>query len=528
MEAEQNREAALSKLLTEMFDGDSAGLLRWVRLHLGKRIHDELSTGVPLSQLAFDTTLAIQRYGLARQAFASLSEERPGQAERIHEVAWLWGGTMEVRGAFGPAIPGSTSAGMARLWRVPDLPPHYLTRQATIDAVVRALLDSGGGKVGISAASPGGTGAKSDRHGLHGMGGIGKSVLAAAVARQPEVGERVADGIFWLSIGQDPAITALQAQLCRALGPIADFDHPTDGKQRLRELLADKAVLLVLDDVWTVQHTVMLDVVGPRGCLLVTTRDHAVLTSIGAREHHLDVLEPGESLTLLADWTGTPVDALPPEAAEIAHACGHLPVALAMIGALVRRRRRWDDMLRLLENARLSKLKANLADYEYHDVFEVIDVSMAALAAEMDGAQAHSCYVELAVFPEDMPIPRAALRIAWARHGLDHDDADELAGTLADRALARMGQDGQLTLHDVQRLYARSQVADLAGLHGALADAYLTRHGHANDDGGDPYAGLDDGYFFQRLPWHLAEAGRQDALARLLFDFDWLDAKIGE
>jgi WD40 repeat protein len=524
MGTEQNRETALSKLLTELFDGNGAGLLQWVRLHLGKEIHDELPTGVPLGQLAFETTLAIQRHGLAMQTFAGLSDEWPGQTERIQEVAWLWGGTTAAQGARGPAIPGSTVAGMARLWRVPDLPPHYLTRQATIDAVVHALLDSGGGKVGISAASLGGPGAKSDRHGLHGMGGIGKSVLAAAVARQPAMGERFADGIFWLSVGQDPVLASLQAQLCGALGHTADFDHAADGKQRLREILAEKAVLLVLDDVWTAQHAVMLDVVGSAGCLLVTTRDHAVLTSIAACEHHLDVLEPGESLALLADWTGTPVEALPAEAAEIARACGHLPVALAMIGALVRRRRHWDDMIRLLENARLSKLKANLADYEYHDVFEVIEVSVAALA-ELDGARARSCYVELAVFPEDIPIPRAALRIAWARHGLDNDDADELAGTLADRALARMDQDGQLTLHDVQRLYALSQVPDLAALHCALADAYLSLHGHAND-GGAPYAGLDDGYFFQRVPWHLAQAGRHDVLAGLIFDFDWLDAKL--
>ena len=37
MRTEQNREAALSKLLTELFDGNGAGLLQWVRLHLGKR-----------------------------------------------------------------------------------------------------------------------------------------------------------------------------------------------------------------------------------------------------------------------------------------------------------------------------------------------------------------------------------------------------------------------------------------------------------------------------------------------------------
>ncbi len=154
-------------------------------------------------------------------------------------------------------------------------------------------------------------------------------------------------------------------------------------------------------------------------------------------------------------------------------------------------------------------------------------MSVAALTAEPDGAQARRCYIDLAVFPEDTPIPRAALRIAWARHGLDPYDADELASTFADRALARVDQAGRLTLHDLQRLYARSQIDDFAALHGAFADAYLARRGQATaDHRHDPYAGLNDGYFFQHLPWHLAQAGRQDTLAALLLDFDWLEAKL--
>lgn len=526
MGTEQNREAALCKLLTEMFDGDGAGLLRWGRLHLGKGIHDELPTGVSLSQLAFDATLAIQRHGLAKQAFASLLIERPVQAGHIQQVAMLWDVQLDSGAVRESAIPGSTTA-MARLWRVPDLPPHYLTRQATIDAVVRALLNSDGGKVGISAAGPGSGITKTDKHGLHGMGGIGKSVLATAAARQPAIAERFTDGIFWLSVGQDPKLESLQAQLCQALGHTADFDHAADGKQRLRDILADKAVLLVLDDVWTAKHAGMLDVVGPQGSLLVTTRDSEVLTWLEARDYQLDIMRPEESLALLADWIQLPVTALPAEAARVADACGHLPVALATIGALVRRRQNWSDMLRLLDNARLTKLKGDIPGYDYDNVFQVIDVSVAALAAEPDGARARRCYVDLAVLPEDTPIPRAALRIAWARHGLDHYDVDELASTFADRALARVDQAGRLTLHDLQRLYARSQIDDLAALHSAFADAYLDRRGHATANHPDsPYAGLNDGYFFQHLPWHLTQAGRQDTLAALLFDFDWLKAKL--
>lgn len=410
MGTEHNREAALSKLLTELFDGDGTGLLRWVRLHLGKGIHDELPTGLSLGQLAFDTTLAIERHGLASQAFASLCEERPGQTGRIQNVARLWLVTIDDGAGDNAAISESMSSARARLWRVPDLPPHYLTRQATIDAVVRALLDRDGGKVGISAASLGGASAstKTNKHGLHGMGGIGKSVLAAAVARQPAIAERFADGIFWLSVGQEPKLESLQAQLCRALGYNADFDHAADGKQRLRDILADKAVLLVLDDVWTAKHAGMFDVVGPRSRLLVTTRDSEVLTWLDARDYPLDIMQPEESLALLADWTQRPpVTALPVEAIRVADACGHLPVALAMIGALVRRRQSWSDVLRLLDDARLAKLKGDIPGYDYDNVFQVIDVSVAALAVEPDGARARHCYVGLAVFPEDTPIPRA-------------------------------------------------------------------------------------------------------------------------
>ena len=43
-----------------------------------------------------------------------------------------------------------------------------------------------------------------ERHGVHGMGGIGKTVLASALARSPRVRERFVDGIYWVTVGQTP------------------------------------------------------------------------------------------------------------------------------------------------------------------------------------------------------------------------------------------------------------------------------------------------------------------------------------
>jgi hypothetical protein len=110
MRTEQNREAALSKLLTELFDGNGAGLLQWVRLHLGKTIHDELPAGFSLSQLAFEATLAIQRHGrVDRALFESLRDLRPGLDARIREVARLWGSEMADAGESSPSLPATQS-----------------------------------------------------------------------------------------------------------------------------------------------------------------------------------------------------------------------------------------------------------------------------------------------------------------------------------------------------------------------------------------------------------------------------------
>ena len=45
------------------------------------------------------------------------------------------------------------------------------------------------------------------------MGGIGKTVLAAALARNSEVRRAFLDGIYWLTVGQTPSLLSLQGQV---------------------------------------------------------------------------------------------------------------------------------------------------------------------------------------------------------------------------------------------------------------------------------------------------------------------------
>ena len=55
----------------------------------------------------------------------------------------------------------------------------------------------------------------------------------------------------------------------------------------------------------------------------------------------MEVLSPKDALNMLTDWVGEKsAEELPVEAAEVAKEYGYLPLALAMIGAMIRLRPR--------------------------------------------------------------------------------------------------------------------------------------------------------------------------------------------
>ena len=91
---------------------------------------------------------------------------------------------------------------------VPNLPPHFLPRPGDFQALKDAVLAGLTKPVALT-----GTGT----FGLQGMGGIGKTVLASALAHEPEVRQAFSDGIYWLTIGQKPNLLHLQNHFLRQL-----------------------------------------------------------------------------------------------------------------------------------------------------------------------------------------------------------------------------------------------------------------------------------------------------------------------
>jgi WD40 repeat protein len=142
------------------------------------------------------------------------------------------------------------------------------------------------------------------------------------------------------------------------------------------------------------------------------------------------------------------------------------------------------------------------------------------LSLEMLNLEERDRYGELAIFPEDADVPLSVLEKLW---GLDGFEVKELCARFWQLALLLRFDlaEGAIRLHDVMRAYlTREHAAPLPTYHACLLDAY------AEDVDDWTILPPDERYLWRHLAYHLRQAGRGDELCALLFDFDWLQAKL--
>ncbi len=364
---------------------------------------------------------------------------------------------------------------------------------------------------------------------LVGMGGSGKTVLAAQLARDPDIRRVFRQEVIWIELGKTPLV-ACQARLAAALGDKGqDFPDHVSAQAHLRGLLADRACLIVLDNVRHRDDLEAFDVLGPRGRLLFTTRDADLAESYTRDDglvRHIGFLSSNQARTLLAEWAGLDADTLPPEAGEVLEKCGGLPLAIAMSGAMVQGHpERWPSLLRKFEKARIDRIARWLPGYDYPNLLVALDVGVEDLDTaylERGLSDARDRYLDLAVFSGWGTVPESALAALWTSADVEDDEVEDYADLFAGRSLATWDTDERrLDLHDLQMDYVANRARGrLRELHARLVDGYA-RHCPAGWA-----SGPDDGYFFQHLPHHLAQADRGDELRALLTDAMWIRAKL--
>jgi hypothetical protein len=235
----------------------------------------------------------------------------------------------------------------------------YVTEAAEVRwpvrvGVVPALADCYQGRVRESAELTGSTEATRV---LSGLGGVGKSQLAAAHARRlSETGEL--DLVLWQPAAGRDTVLAGYAQAAREIGRAV----PAEVERAAEWFLAwlqrtDRRWLVVLDDLADPVDLRGLWPDGPGGHSVVTTRRHdSGLAAGGRRLIEVGLYTAGEAREYLAAKLADP--ARLDEVDELAHDLEYLPLALAQAAAFILDR---DDTCagyreRLAERRRLAEL----------------------------------------------------------------------------------------------------------------------------------------------------------------------------
>lgn len=432
---EKRLAATEHRLALQVALGESAAAIPELRALLAEHPYRESVCGRLVVALQQDNRRAeaLQVYTDMRERLADELGLEPGPALREAQLAVL---RDEPAGAPIRQLPPSVS--------------DFCGRAAETEVLVTALKR---GSVSAPVA------------GVTGPPGVGKSTLAIRVAHQ--VSDHFPDGQLYVDLGgtaEQPRDTGdVLAELLHALG-ISGAGLPAQVAARAalyRSRLAGRRVLVVLDDAASVRQVVPL-LPADAGCAVLVTSRRRLAELPGALQVELPPFAPAEAAALLAGIAGEDrVSAQPDEAAAIAVACGHLPLAIRVAGARLAGRGGWSMQVlreRLVdESTRLRELSSG--DLAVRASF---DLSVRQLSE-----QEFHAFVRLALLgPHDFP--------AWVVETLlDAPGSEHLVDGLVDaHLLESCGADAigqpRYRLHDLLRCHALELVRSVPDRSAAL------------------------------------------------------------
>ncbi|MCL6733203.1 ATP-binding protein, partial [Streptomyces neyagawaensis] len=296
---------------------------------------------------------------------------------------------------------------------------------------------------------------------LTGTAGTGKTALAVHWAHR--VRDRFPDGQLFVDLsGHSPEgpvrpVEAL-ARFLLALGVTADRipGTPEAAADLYRTLAAERRMLVVLDNAVDAEQVRPLLPGGPGCMVLVTSRDRlaGLAARDGARRIGVDVLSPDESRLLLVRTLGRArVDTDPRAAADLARACGHLPLALRITAAN-------------LDHTPWRSLREQADELSDGD-------PLAALSVTGDQSTAVRAAFDHSYYALDAPVrrmfrmlalvpgPETGLRAAALVAGTTPKEAAALLERLTAAHLLREHRPGRYRRHDLVALYAAERLRDM-------------------------------------------------------------------
>ncbi|XP_037467332.1 putative disease resistance protein RGA3 [Triticum dicoccoides] len=264
-----------------------------------------------------------------------------------------------------------------------------------------------------------------------GAGGIGKTTLAQKVFNDETIQGEFSKKL-WLSVNQNFSdVELLRRAIIEARG-----DHSSAGNvkamlhQTLKDTLIGQKTLLVMDDVWdhgaweNVLKIPFVNVAASGSRVLITTRDEGVARQMIAiwPYHHVNTLLPEDAWSLLKrqvlsseideDHTNTLKDI----GLKIIEKCGYLPLAVKVMGGLLRERgglhRDWEHVL---DDSKWSVTK--MPPEINYTVY---------LSYEYMPSYLKQCFLYYSLLPKSKPYNMDQVVAMWMSEGFLHGNSSDL------------------------------------------------------------------------------------------------------
>ncbi|MBK8023203.1 MAG: hypothetical protein IPK19_17695 [Chloroflexi bacterium] len=357
-------------------------------------------------------------------------------------VTSVEGGTIAVDGGRGGELFGASSV-------LPPMPTLVVGREQALSEIKARL--------GLAKAE--------DRRPvtvIEGWPGVGKSTTIGALAHDPELKAAYPDGVLWTSLGETPNLVAELTVWGEALRLIAPGKAPKleDLTSHITAALRDRRMLLIVDDVWQVEHATPFRVAGPGSSLILTSRLNMVARALAPASddvYRLPVLSDEYALSLLTRLAPEAVEQHPDEALELVRDLEGLPLAIQVAGRLLHEEMRmgWGiaDLLAELREGRGLLAAQAPGDMPGSDANRA--PTIAALLKRSTDALDEETMVRFALLGLFVPKPATfdvkAMAAAWGV-----DDPKPTARVLVNRGLIEPISGGRFQMHALLVLHAKA------------------------------------------------------------------------
>ncbi len=305
--------------------------------------------------------------------------------------------------------------------------------------------------------------------GVRGLAGVGKTVLAAMYATR--YADRFSGGVIWVTVGPlvrrgddvTPLLQRLAAYAYNRDARVAWLDQIVFAPDAVQMLLGGHGrLLLIFDDVWTIEAATALKAAAPPGsAVLLTTRDDRVAYALGGPDaiQALDVLTATDARALLQRRApGLPDDL----ADRVAEKLGRHAQALALAGAALYRRKPHRYAATAAEIADRVARGVNFGDLPDPDTVDrQTDVEIALKYTydylgedRQHGAQRQACLRSLGTFAQEASFDAAAAASLWQAPEQQAEDLLLLFDHLA--LIQEQEGGGRWQQHAILRAYAFS------------------------------------------------------------------------